>query len=91
MAEETDGHVFKLIVGLGNPGRRYENTRHNVGFRVVEMLAEREGVPWTFEKRWDADLAKGEDCYYLKPQTFMNLSGKAVAGIANFFKIVPSE
>ena len=91
MAEEQDGHVFKLIVGLGNPGRRYENTRHNVGFHVVEKLVGVEGATWTFEKRWNADLAKGEDCYYLKPQTFMNLSGKAVAGIANFFKISPAE
>ncbi len=91
MAEEKDGHVFKLIVGLGNPGRRYENTRHNVGFHVVERLAEQAGATWAFEKRWDAELAKGENCYFLKPQTFMNLSGKAVAGIANFFRITPAE
>ena len=65
---------MKLIVGLGNPGREYARTRHNVGFEVVEALAARHGATWT--RKPDAEIARwGQDAVLVKPQTFMNLSG----------------
>lgn len=83
-----------LIVGLGNPGAKYQKTRHNLGFRVVDLLAER----WEFghyENRFDGEIGKGRvyfrDVFLLKPQTFMNLSGASVAACANYYKIVPAD
>ncbi len=79
-----------LIVGLGNPGRKYEKTRHNVGFRVADLLAER----WKcdhYDNAFEGELAKcsalGKKVLLLKPQTFMNLSGASVAACAKFHKI----
>ena len=84
MAKGMEGGV-KIIVGLGNPGPQYQQTRHNVGFRALELLAERLGVPFDREK-YQAQLA---ECRYgqqrlilVKPLTFMNNSGAAVAKIA---------
>ncbi len=73
----------RLIVGLGNPGAKYESTRHNVGFRVVERLAERAGGEWRVDASLEARFAVvelvGEPCWLLEPQTFMNRSGRSVA------------
>lgn len=82
-----------LIVGLGNPGREYEHTRHNMGFDVVDKLVDSLGV--VFDRNmFNGIYAKAkyfdEDLIILKPQTFMNLSGNCVAPVANFFKI-PTE
>ena len=79
-----------LIVGLGNPGARYENTRHNVGWKVVEQLAEKHGL--TFNKtEHHAQTASGtilgKRVLLAKPLTFMNLSGDAVQPLASFYKI----
>jgi len=84
----------KLIVGLGNPGARYANTRHNVGWMVLEAFARKHNVEFDRhgfhgvygELRWD-----GDKIILLKPLTFMNLSGQAVAPVANFYKIPPSD
>lgn len=83
-----------LIVGLGNPGKQYQNTRHNAGFMAVDALAR--ALNADFEP-WRGDLAlaakteaEGKTIYLLKPQTFMNLSGQAVSAFANFYKIPPS-
>jgi PTH1 family peptidyl-tRNA hydrolase len=80
----------KLIVGLGNPGREYEQHRHNIGFRVVDALAKKAGVPAPVHK-WQAEVARGQDYLLLKPQTFMNLSGQAVAEAARFYKISSAD
>lgn len=79
-----------LIVGLGNPGKEYEKTRHNLGFRVVEGLGE---VTWKKSgKALEASLTiNGQKVILLKPQTFMNLSGEAVGERVRFFKIDPSQ
>ena len=81
---------MRLVAGLGNPGYKYEGTPHNVGFRVVDMLAEQLGMS-EFEKNFDSIVYKesinGEMCLFLKPQTYMNRSGIAVAEIVKFFKI----
>jgi PTH1 family peptidyl-tRNA hydrolase len=70
-----------LIVGLGNPGKQYENTRHNAGFRVLDLLAG--GQEW--ENKYDAEFIKTDDVILAKPQLFMNLSGKSVAQILKYY------
>ena len=79
-----------LIVGLGNPGREYAGTRHNVGFLVVDVLARRHGAG-SFASRFKAEVAQatlgGQSALLLKPQTFMNLSGQAVQPAMAFYKV----
>lgn len=89
---------MKLIVGLGNPGKKYENTRHNVGFMAIDQLAKQfeiEGIKVNWQKKFESEFAKltfnGETVLLLKPQTYMNLSGKAVREVANFFKLSNSD
>jgi peptidyl-tRNA hydrolase, PTH1 family len=83
-----------LIAGLGNPGSKYENTRHNVGFQVVEALAGKYGTSLAAEK-WDALHCRvniaGKRIFLLKPQSFMNRSGLPIARFAEFFKIQKSH
>lgn len=81
----------RLIVGLGNPGREYENTRHNIGFMVVDSLATQHHTSWSREKRWDCMVAKFADTLLIKPLTYMNLSGQAVSAATRFLKITPQE
>lgn len=82
---------MRLIVGLGNPGLEYEATRHNAGFWWVENLADAQGVRLKNEARFHGRVgriaAAGVDCWLLLPQTFMNLSGRAVAALTAFYKI----
>ena len=84
-----------LVVGLGNPGPQYANTRHNIGFMVIDELAHHLGTSLTQQKfsgvYGQARLDSGEALTLLKPQTFMNLSGKSVAPCAQFFKIPPQK
>jgi len=82
---------LRLIVGLGNPGKKYADTRHNIGFMVLDRLAEEGRVSFADEKRWKTQIAKDAARYLLKPQTFMNDSGVAVAKVAAFYKVDPSE
>jgi peptidyl-tRNA hydrolase, PTH1 family len=86
---------LKLIVGLGNPGREYEDTRHNVGFNVVEQIARRHRVDLKRSAKWKARTARiatvGEGLLLAAPTTFMNLSGWAVREIATFHKLAPSD
>ena len=85
---------MKLIVGLGNPGQQYEQTRHNVGFRVVDMLAKSLGWNWS-EQRSRAILASGtlgsDKIVLVKPITFMNNSGEAVGALAHWYKVLPED
>ena len=81
---------MKLIVGLGNPGRRYEGTRHNVGFDVVDQLAKKHHADWESAPRGlDALVARwrAADTVLVKPLTFMNLSGAAIVGLLQFYKV----
>lgn len=87
---------IRLIVGLGNPGPEYEQTRHNAGFWFVDNLENgNSGARWQKESKFSALVAKakinGADIWLMKPQTFMNRSGLAVGAIARFFKIAPEE
>jgi len=87
----AESHPPRLIVGLGNPGRDYAATRHNVGFMVLDRIAADASVPFGTEKRWKAQIAKDAPRFLLKPQTFMNDSGLAVGKVAGFYKIEPEE
>ena len=81
---------MKLIVGLGNPGKKYEKTRHNMGFMVVDLFSDVVGID-VDKEAFNGLLGRGkfldEDVIILKPQTFMNLSGNAVQQVVHFFKI----
>lgn len=83
--------VFRLVAGLGNPGRNYAGTRHNAGFLVVEELARRAASKFALDTRWDAEIATCGGRALMKPQTFMNLSGEAVGGYARYFKLRHDE
>jgi PTH1 family peptidyl-tRNA hydrolase len=85
---------MKLVVGLGNPGRRYEGTRHNIGFDVLDTVARRHGVEWESAPRGIEALVarwRTEDTVLAKPLTFMNLSGAAVVALLQFYKIEPID
>ena len=79
-----------LVVGLGNPGKKYENNRHNVGFMVVDALRAKAGLP-DFREKFSGVFTKGDACALLKPMTFMNLSGDSVQPAAAFLKVPPGE
>lgn len=82
-----------LIVGLGNPGREYRETRHNAGFMLADRLAGRWGASWRLETKFFAEVAEGSQggkrWLLCKPQTYMNVSGDAVARLVNFYKFTP--
>ena len=79
--------AISLIIGLGNPGRQYEDTRHNVGFMLLDRLALAEGFAFKSEPKWQSHIAKLPDgTVLMKPQTFMNLSGRAVRQLLGFYK-----
>lgn len=83
--------VVALIVGLGNPGSQYEETRHNAGFWFVEQVARQQGEQFRLESKFHAEIAKvvigAKQVWLLKPNTFMNRSGQSVAALARFYKI----
>jgi peptidyl-tRNA hydrolase, PTH1 family len=87
--------MIKLFVGLGNPGPEYEATRHNAGSWWVEALARELKVPLVADRGYHGLVARttlhGQTVWLLKPQTFMNLSGKSVAALSRFFKIAPEQ
>jgi PTH1 family peptidyl-tRNA hydrolase len=80
-----------LIAGLGNPGREYAGTRHNIGFMLVEKLAAQWKSGWSLEKKFSSRLARhdadGKRIYLCQPQTFMNASGEPVAGLQGFYQL----
>lgn len=82
---------IQLIVGLGNPGSQYEQTRHNAGFLFVDALARQHGVSFKSESKFHGEACKftlnGSDVWLLKPMTFMNRSGQGIAALARFYKI----
>ncbi len=92
METPGDGPILpRLIVGLGNPGETYRDTRHNVGYMVLDEVARRMSTTFQHEKRWNCMLARSGATWLLKPLTFMNASGEAVSAISHFYKIKPEE
>ena len=88
--EKSGGAVDWLIVGLGNPGQKYEHTRHNMGFLTVDLLAEKLNVKLNkvkFKSAYNIVRFGGQKCLVMKPQTYMNLSGEAVREAVQFYKI----
>ena len=82
---------MKLIVGLGNPGKQYELTRHNVGFICLDTAKDKYNLVYKLETSFNALVAtaniNGEKCVFVKPQTYMNLSGEAIGKILKYYKI----
>ena len=92
--QRDSGGAAWLIVGLGNPGEKYENTRHNVGFQVIDELAERQGKPvqrLKFKALTGLLTIGGEKALVMKPVTYMNMSGEAVRPAADFYKLPPER
>jgi len=87
----THEPLFRLIAGLGNPGREYEETRHNAGFMIVDRLAQRAGIPFRQEPKWNSAISASGGVILCKPQSFMNLSGEPIAAVARFHKIAPEQ
>ncbi|MDD5275236.1 MAG: aminoacyl-tRNA hydrolase [Methylovulum sp.] len=88
--------MIKLIVGLGNPGRQYEKTRHNAGFLFLDELVCDFGGAWCVESRFQGLLAEcrvaaGVSVVLLKPETFMNRSGQSVGKVVRYYKLLPEE
>ncbi len=85
---------MKLVVGLGNPGKQYEKTKHNIGFMVIDAIADSvPHTPWREEQRAEvcSITVDGEKVLLVKPQTFMNLSGESVGPLMRYYKIDPSD
>lgn len=81
----------RLVAGLGNPGGKYQGTRHNIGFDLVDRLIAARGEAWTTERRWQCQVARSGSVTFIKPTTYVNLSGLAVSAVSKFFKIAPEE
>ena len=82
---------MKLIVGLGNPGKKYFNTRHNIGFLCVDQAVHNHKLSFYKEKKFHAILAKHQNTLFVKPQTYMNLSGQSVKAVMDYYKIEPHD
>lgn len=92
---KPDGGIA-VIAGLGNPGPQYEGTRHNAGFWLVEAIADAKRLNWRHERKFHGEVARlrrssGEDTWLIKPLTFMNRSGQAVAALSRFYKVPPER
>lgn len=82
---------MKIIAGLGNPGKKYEKTRHNAGFITLESLADKEGLKWKEHKKVDSWTCEFEDKILAKPRTFMNNSGIAIRSLLSYYKLLPRK
>ncbi len=82
---------IRLVAGLGNPGAEYEQTRHNIGFVILDQLARDWGLAWEHSKKWDVIWGKSERGILVKPLSYMNRSGHPLATVADFYKIAPEE
>lgn len=95
MVDAVQTTPLALIVGLGNPGAKYAHTRHNIGFELVDQLAQRWQIPLTTQRRFQGDLGEGtlagQRIRLLKPSTFMNLSGQSVRAVLDWYKLSPAQ
>jgi PTH1 family peptidyl-tRNA hydrolase len=83
--------MLSLLVGLGNPGKAYANTRHNVGFMLLDQMVAAASLSWKKQEKWRAELAVAPKATLMKPLTFMNLSGESVGSYCSFHKLVPAQ
>jgi len=89
--QQNPSSKIKLVVGLGNPGKNYEGTRHNVGFDVLDHIITGTGYSFKREKKWLAEITNYQGSYLVKPLTFMNESGKSVGKLARFYNLQPEQ
>ncbi|MFH1822740.1 MAG: aminoacyl-tRNA hydrolase [Patescibacteria group bacterium] len=82
---------MNIIIGLGNPEKKYELTRHNAGFMVVEALAKEHNLEWEISKKFKAEIAKSQNLILVKPQTYINNSGQAVQALLAYYKLIPKK
>jgi PTH1 family peptidyl-tRNA hydrolase len=82
---------MKIIIGLGNPGEKYESTRHNAGFVAIDALAKKLGSTWKTSKKFQAQTCQAGESFLAKPQTFMNESGQSVQAILSYYKLLPKK
>jgi peptidyl-tRNA hydrolase, PTH1 family len=82
---------LRLLAGLGNPGPEYNTTRHNVGFMVLDRLAQQEGLAFAAASKWDCLWTRWNEIILVKPTTYMNRSGDSVASVLRYFRIEPTE
>jgi len=92
--------MTKIIIGLGNPGDQYKNSRHNIGFGIIELIRKEWKFPaFEFNKKFNSELSKGLfeiqnsefEILLIRPQTFVNLSGEAISDILKFYKLTPDD
>jgi len=83
--------ITKILVGLGNPEKRYERTRHNAGFMALDLLAQTSDLDWKENKKFNSQTATLGDTLLLKPQTYMNNSGQAVRAALSYYKLLPKN
>jgi PTH1 family peptidyl-tRNA hydrolase len=81
----------RLVAGLGNPGREYDHTRHNVGFMVLDCMAQRHGLSYSRSSNWACQWCRWEDVLLVKPLTYMNRSGDALSALSRYYKITAEE
>jgi len=87
---------ISLVAGLGNPGRQYQDTRHNLGWVLVDAFARDKGLTWAYQSRFEAEVAlwqapDGRAVYFAKPLTYMNESGRSVAALARYYRLAPEQ
>jgi peptidyl-tRNA hydrolase, PTH1 family len=82
---------MKIIAGLGNPGEKYKNTRHNVGFMAIDFLVKEKNLAWQFNKKFNLEIAKDIDAFYVKPMSYMNNSGIPIKAIMSYYKLIPAQ
>lgn len=83
--------IMKIIAGLGNPGEKYQKTRHNAGFLALDELANRRGLSWSLSKKCQAQLARDHELILVKPLAFMNNSGAAVRAVLSYYRLLPKK
>jgi len=91
MMAMPDFFANKVVAGLGNPGSKYENTFHNVGFMLLDNYFVHDTSSWRQEKNFNSLIAKSETTLFVKPLTYMNDSGKAISKVLNFYKKTPQD
>ena len=91
MSQFINLNYMRIIAGLGNPGEQYKNTRHNLGFMVIDALASKLGLAWENNKKFKVEMAKSPDLILVKPQDFMNNSGSCVAAVLSYYKLLPKK
>lgn len=82
---------MKIIVGLGNPDKKYQTTRHNLGWLALDQLAQRLGLTWQTDKKFKSEIIKTTDLFLVKPLTYMNNSGEAVLAIADYYDLLERD